>query len=231
MVIAKAFKAVRKFFVPGALALIAVSAAVHFAWTSSGSNEWKLVRDESGVQIYTLKAPGTPLLKFRAKTRVKTTLASSVFLYRGDPSTNDDFGGQNFKVFDRIETPDVYIAYFSVEQPMPAPFGTKEIVALLNYAQDKKTKEVLINVQAAPCKTPPTPNTERVTNLSNSFRMTPLPNGEVDWEITIAADMGLFYPLANLAMPDLVFKGTLDQTKIVLKEKYQKVKLPSVQEL
>jgi hypothetical protein len=227
----KAFRAIRQHFVAGLLVVIAASTAAHFAWKASGSSEWKLVRDESGIQIYTFKQPGSTLLKFRGRTRVKTSLASSVFLFRGDPSTNDDFGGKNFKVFDRIETPAVYIAYFSVEQPMPPPFGRKELVCLLNYAQDPKTKEVLINVQAAPTRLPPTPDTTRVTHLDNMFRLTPLANGVVEWEITGDVDMGLFYPLANLAMPQFIFQGLSDQRKLVLKDRYQKARLVSVQEL
>jgi len=227
----QAFGAVRRHFVTGLLLLAAASTAAHLAWRASGSNEWKLVRDESGIRIYTLKEPGTTLLKIRGSTRVKTSLASSVFLFRGDPSTNDDFGGKNFKVFDRIETPAMYLAYFSVEQPMPPPFDSKELVCLLNYAQDPKSKEVLINVQAAPSRLPPTPNTTRVTHLNNMFRLKPLADGEVEWEITGDVDMGLFYPLANLAMPQFIFQGLSDQRKLVMKDRYQQARLVSVQEM
>lgn len=229
-ILVRTAKLLRKVFLPAALGLVAVGASAHAVWKSSGSNEWRLIRDEDGLEVYTLKAPGSTLLKIRAKTRVKTSLTSSVFLFRGDESTNDDFGGGNFKVFDRIETPSLYMAYFSVEQPMPPPFGTKELVCLLNYAQDERTKEVVINVQAAPSKTPPTPNTTRVTHLNNTFRLTPLPGGEVEWEVTGDVDMGLFYPLANLAMPQFVFDDLKRQRELVLTEKYQNAKLISVRE-
>jgi hypothetical protein len=230
-VLGKLFRAIRRWFVPGALALLVLGGVAHAAWKSSGSGQWQQVRDEDGIRIFTMKEPGATLLKFRATTRVKTSLASSVFLFRGDESTNDDFGGKNFRVFDRIENPSVYRAYFKVEQPMPPPFGTKELVCLLNYAQDPKTKEVLINVQAAPSRMPPTPGTTRVTHLNNMFRLTPLPDGEVQWEVTGDVDMGLFYPLANLAMPEFMFQGIRDQRKLVLKDKYQQVSLVSVREL
>lgn len=227
----KLFNAVRKVFVPGMLGLVALGTIVHFTWKASGSNQWTLARDEGGIQIYTLKQPGSTLLKFRGTTRVKTSLASSVFLFRGDEATNDDFGGKNFKLFERVETASLYMAYFKVEQPMPAPFATRELVCLLNYAQNQKTGEVLINVQAAPSKLAPTPDTTRVTHLNNMFRLTPLPNGEVEWEITGDVDMGLSYPLANLAMPGFMFQGLRDQRKLVLTEKYQKARLASVQEI
>jgi len=213
------FATFRKFLVRAALALVAVGLISHVVWVHSGSGQWKLIRDEDGIQIYSLKDPGSALLKFRGVTRVKTSLTSSVFLYRGDETTNEDFGGQNFKIFDRVETPKMYMAYFSVEQPMPPPLGTKEMVSMLNYAQDPKTGEVLINVQAAPSAKPPTPGTSRVTYLNNLFRLTPMGNGEVQWEITGDVDLGLPYVLTNAAMPDLLFKGLSDQRKLVLTPK------------
>lgn len=229
-VFGKIVRAVRRGFVPGVLGLVVLGAAGHYAWKASGSSQWQLVRDENGIQVYTYKQPGSTLLKFRATTRVKTSLTSSVYLFRGDQETNDDFGGKNFRIFERVESAALYMAYFKVEQPMPPPFGTKELLCLLNYAQDPASKEVLINVQAAPSKLAPTPGTTRVTHLNNMFRLTPLRNGEVQWEVTGDVDMGLFYPLANLAMPTFMYQGIDDQRKLVLTEKYQKARLVSVQE-
>jgi hypothetical protein len=221
---------IRKFAVRIALATVAVAVCAHFFWVRSGSGEWVLIRDQDGIQVYSLKEPGSAMMKFRGRTRVKTSLTSSVFLYRGDPSTNDDFGGKNFRIFDKVETPQMYLSYFSVEQPLPPPLGTKEMVSMLNYAQDPKTGEVLINVQAAPSATPPTPGASRVTLLNNQFRLTPMGNGEVQWEITGEVDLGLPYPLTNLAMPELLFKGLSDQRKLVLTPKYQRARLISVRE-
>ena len=64
----------------------------------------------------------------------------------------------------------------------------------------------------------------------NQFRLTPLGNGEVQWEITGDVDLGLPYPMINLAMPDLLFKGLSDQRKLVLTPKYQQARLISVRE-
>jgi hypothetical protein len=223
-------KKIGKFGSRAALGLAVVGVLAHLFWVRSGSGEWKLIRDEDGIKIYSRKDPGATLLKLRSVTRVKTSLTSSVFMYRGDPTTAADFGGQKFNIFRKFETPNSYLSYYSVEQPMPPPFATKEMVSMLNYAQDPKTGEVVINVQAAPSALPPTAGASRVTVLNNLFRLTPLKNGEVEWDIILDADMGLFYPLANLALPDFLFKGTVDQRKLVLTEKYQKARLLSVRE-
>jgi len=134
-------------------------------------------------------------------------------------------------VIERIETPEVYVAYLAFTQKMPPPFKPKEMVVLLNYAQDKQTKAVTINVQAAPTRIPPTPGASRVTHLNNIFRLTPLPSGEVEWEIDGDVDMGIFYPIANLAMPQYLFKDLGRLKNVVLTEKYQKARLISVREL
>lgn len=225
------FKTIRRLFFPGILALLALLTVAHYAWKYSGSNEWKLVRDEDGLRVFTLKAPGATLLKVRGEMRVKTSMSSAVFLMRGDETTNEDFGGKDFKIFERIETPDLYHAYMSVKHVMPPPFTTKELVVLLSYAQDKKTKEVAVNVQAAPTKIPPSPDAMRITHLSNIFRATPLPNGEVKWDVSFDVDMGLAYPLANLSMPEYVFQDMIKNRKLLATEKYKKAKLLSVQEL
>jgi hypothetical protein len=229
------FKVVRKVLLRGALGLLVVGVIAHFAWKYSGSNEWKLVRDENGVKVYTLKTPGSTLLQVRAEMRVKTSLSSAVFLLRGDPSTAEELNqgakGADFKFVERYETPSVYMSYISAKQPMPPPFMTKELVVLLNYAQDPKTRQVVINVEAAPTKTPPTPHTSRVTHLNNVFRLTPLPNGEINWQVNLDVDMGVFYPIANASMPDWLWKDLSFHKQLVLTEKYQKAKLLSVQEL
>lgn len=221
----------RRIVVPAVLWLAALLTVAHFVWKYSGSNTWTLVKEEGGVRVWTLKAPGSTLLKIKADMQVKTSLSSAVFLLRGDESTVEDFGGKDFTVMDRVETPDLYFTYYAVKHVMPPPFTTKELVILLNYAQDKQTKEVVINVQAAPTKIAPTPDTSRVTHLNNIFRATPLPGGLVNWEVTLDVDMGIAYPLANLSMPDYLFQDLTKHKKLVLTEKYQRAKLLSVQEL
>ena len=227
----KATKAIRRIVVPGTLGLMALLIVAHFTWKYSGSNEWKLVKEENGVRVFTLKSPGSTLLKVKADMRVKTSLSSAVYLLRGGQKTVEDFGGKDFKEMDVVDTADLYLAYYSVKHVMPPPFSTKELVVLLNYAQDKQSKEVVINVQAAPSKTPPSADAVRITHLNNIFRVTPLPGGEVNWEVILDVDMGVAYPLANLSMPDYLFQDLTKHKKLVLTEKYQNARMASVQEL
>lgn len=223
-------RGIRRAFVPTVVTLAVVLTIAHFGWKYSGSNQWELEKEQDGVRVYTLKTPGSSLLKVKADMQVATSLSSAVFLLRGDESTAEDFGGKDFTVLERFETPALFMAAYAAKHPMPPPFRTKEMVVLLNYAQNKQTKQVEINVQAAPGRTEPSPNTSRVTHLNNIFRLTPLGDGRINWEITLDVDMGLFYPLANLSMPEYLFKDLSYHKKLVLTEKYQKAKLISIEE-
>ena len=45
--------------------VVLVALAADTIWVASGSGEWKLAKDEDGVKVYTLKAPGDKMLKVR----------------------------------------------------------------------------------------------------------------------------------------------------------------------
>ena len=211
-------------------AIFVIVTISHFVWRASGSNEWKLVKDENGVKVYSLKAPGSTLLKFKADMRVQTRLSSAVFALRGDVSTANDFSGTNFKVIERIETPTLYMATYSVDQVMPPPLGTKEIVMQLHYMQDPETKKVVIHVEAAPGKIPPK-KIWRVKHLNNIFSVTPLGNGEVDWQMIMDVDMGVPYFLFNSVVPDSFVKDFAHMKELLETDKYKNAQLMSVQEI
>jgi hypothetical protein len=229
--VAGRFAMARRVVVRAILGVAVVLTIAHFVWKGSGSNEWELARDESGIRVSTLKAPGSTLLKVKASMQVATRLSSAVALLREDPFSNGEFAGRDFRVIEQIETPAVFLSYYSVRQQLPAPFRPRELVILLNYAQDTVSRRVEINMQAAPTKVPPTRNAARVAHLSNVFRLTPLPNGQIEWEVTADEDMGVPYPLANLVLPGRFFEDLSRQKQRVLRQPYQTAQLVSVREL
>ena len=213
------------------IALLALAAAVsiaHFTWKGAGTNEWQLARDENGIQIFTLKTPGQELLKVRASMKVDTRLSSAVALLRDDPFGVDSDGSE-VHVIERIETPEVFLAYIAVEH-VPVPLGSRQLVALVNYSQNAD-KRVEINVQAAPTKAPPSGTAARVKHLNNLIRLIPSADGRLEWEVSSDVDMDVPYPLANLALPRELFDQLSHQRALVLTQKYAKASLVSVREL
>lgn len=212
-----------------ALAALAIAVTVaHFAWKGAGSNDWQLVRDENGIQVFTLKTPGQVLLKVKATMKLDTRLSSAVALLRDDPFGVDS-GTSEIQVIERIETPAVFLSYIAVDH-VPVPFGSRELVALVNYSQSAD-KHVEINVQAAPTKAPPSGTTARVKHLNNVIRLIPAADGRLEWEVSSDVDMDVLYPLANFALPRELFDRLRIQRARVMTQKYVQASLVSVREL
>jgi len=224
-------KFLKKYVLPALGVLAALVVSSHYLWKYSGDGEWKKVDEGKGVVVYTQKLPGESLVKIKANMTVATRLSTAVFALRGDEATQDDFDGENFTVIEKNETPDLYMAIYSVDQVMPPPLGTKEIVMMLSYAQDKETGQVVINVQGAPGIVPPKLGVERLTHVNNTFTVTPNGDGTVDWEMIMDADVGIPYFLFNLAMPAQFVEQMAYMQEVIQKEKYRDVELISVAEI
>src|SRR6266508_3764128 len=76
--VARSIIKIAKFVSLGALTLVVILSIAPFAWKRSGSNQWELEIDKDGVKVYSSKSPDSPLNKFKAVTRIKTTLSRAV---------------------------------------------------------------------------------------------------------------------------------------------------------
>lgn len=197
-------------------------------WRFSGSNQWELVGEKKGVKIYSLKAPGSDSQKFKCVFRVHSTLAGLVRLMR-DPDACDDMGCYESHIVDRI---DDQLQYSTFRYKLPAPFLPREFVVRILVHQSPGTGEVLVNYGAALGKTPPNDCCVRVSDMNNTWRLTPLGNGEVDVEVIMDMNEGGFVPnlVLNAARPRALFKVLPNIQRILNKEKYQTAKLDFIKE-
>ena len=218
-------KKVKKFLLFGILSLIVILFLSHWIWKSSGSNQWELERDEKGVKIYTLKSPGSSLIKVKAIRRVQSKLAGLVKLM-ADPDSCDDVGCYESKLIERIDS---LSGYFTFRIDLPFPFDTREFVTIVLFSQTPQSKKYEVNIIAAPNKIPRNECCVRVTHMHNIWRFTPLENGEFEVEYILDFDAGgsMPYFLANLA-PDEVYTFFLNLQEILNKEKFQNAKLDYV---
>lgn len=228
-----------------AVLLIALLSLVgHWLWVPSGSGQWKLVKEEGGVTIWTMKAPGTGLLQVKGHIRVKARLASAISLQ--EDATNcadancseaiDSIAGvpayfYDAKVIERIPSaPGRHAAYiaFKLDPPGMKPI---EYVLLQQRSQDPVTKVVNLNLFAAPARIERDPCCVRVTYLHNRWRFTPHANGEIDIElIQDTDDGGIPYPIANLMTPELTHQLLLDMPRQLKMDRYRNAKVEQLVE-
>jgi len=217
----------------GALALTAVLFVSDLAWTASGSNEWQLARDENGVKVWTLKSPGTTVLRVKSEVRVKSNLGGMVKLLEDLDSCADSYC-YDTKVLRVIPSlPGYYGKYVRFKFDIPIPgFQTRDYVLFAEHVQDPKTKKLEINIMAAPDMIPRDECCIRVTHLHNNWKLTPLPNNELDIEFTQDTDLGgMQYVLANVALKEGMYKVLNDMQDFMNKPRYKNAKVDYIEEL
>jgi hypothetical protein len=210
---------VKKILLRGACALAAIGVVSALAWRYSGTGEWVALAEKDGVKAYYLKAPGTSLKKFKAVFRVKSTV-SMLVKFMKDPSVCDDVGCHDAKM---IEVVNPNLQYQTFRYDYPFPFKTREFVVRQQFTETEGGKGVLLEIIAEPDKIPANDCCVRVAHMHNSWRLTPIENGEVEVAYVIDMDEGGFIPdyLLNAVRPEFIYAMSGMQ-EILNKEKYQK---------
>jgi hypothetical protein len=211
------------------MALVALFVVARVAWRFSGSNKWEFARDQNGVKVYTLKSPGSDLIQAKGVVRVRSTLGGLMTLIT-DTTICQDLGCYEPRIIERV---DYWLEYGSFRVDLPFPFQTREIVIRRQIHQDPRTKEVLLTFAAAPDKVPPNDCCFRVTDINDTWRFTPLENGQVEIEYVQRMDEGGFIPdlLLNTQRPKAIVDVLSKLQELLNRKNYQDAKLDLIKEL
>ncbi len=209
------------------VSLLALYGAARLIYRYSGSNQWELVRDESGVKIYSLKQPGSDLALVKAVTRVHASM-SSVVAWLTDLDTCRESGCRDER---NIGPNQDGLQYAYMVFDLPRPFQPRDI-AMRIRVQQLANKEVWAEFSAAPEKEPLHACCHRITNMNNYWRLTPIGNGDIEMEYVMNTDWGGWIPdpLSNFGRPKFLYVKLKDLQRYVNKPKLQHVKLAYIQE-
>jgi hypothetical protein len=171
----------------------------HLVWRGSGSGQWELEIDRDGIQVYSMKSPGSSLKKFRGTTKIKSQLNSAV-------ASMMDASLENCQEWISICASSVpvepwnpqglyYIQLY--QENFPEPFGPREFLLKTKFSQDSQTKTVRVEFKAEPDKLPRNECCARIEHMNNVWQFTPLPSGELQVELVVDIDIGLPYFMFN----------------------------------
>lgn len=225
----------RLYFVFSLFLLAALVA--HFAWVASGSGKWELAKDEDGVKVYSMKVPGDPMLKVRTVMEGDYTLTQLTSQHIIDDNLDTCRSWiPGCKEFTRIQDFDPVRGYDKDmwRLDFPGPFADRELLITTIFAQDKKTKEVTLDVVAIPNALPPTPGVVRVERMHNRWTFTPKDNGKVEVSLIQDNDLLGFFPyfLMNMVVVDESHKFFATELRTSLKkEKYVNAKLDFIDDI
>jgi hypothetical protein len=195
----------------GVVLLVAILVIAHFAWKYSGSNQWELMREVNGVRIYSLKTPGATREQFKAVGRVKSTLNRVVALMTDtSPDACKQFvpgciGGAIVKPWDPQNlsvTQAFRISFDGRGYPrMFSVFSPRDLVIETKFTQDPKTRSLFVECTAQSGLIPPDACCPRLTDMHNTWRFTPVDNGELELEFVANYDPGVPYWMYNRMLP------------------------------
>jgi hypothetical protein len=207
----------------GIAVVLVILVVAHFAWKYSGSNKWELALDKDGVKVYALKSPGSALKQFKAVTRIRTKL-NSVVAAMTDTSSEacSEFvpGCTSGEILEPLTSQSQYFIQ-SYRVDFPRPFSPRDLVIKTQFSQDLQSKAVFVQCTALPDRLPRNACCFRVTNMHNSWRYTPLENGELEVEFLGNYDIGIPYPMFNRVIPGALHDLLLHLEGFFNKDKYQ----------
>jgi hypothetical protein len=203
--------------------LVVALTAAHLIWKYSGSGQWEPLYQEHGIQVYAMKSPGSTLKKFKAVGRVRSTLTAAMTLAQ-DPGVCEYVNCYASKMFERV---DERLQYYTFRWEYPLYFKPREFVIEERFSRVPGkvpgTNALLVEVIGAPHKLPPDDCCVRVSHMYNTWRFTPLGNGELEVEYSIDTDAGGIFPywLSNVGAPKFM-TFTMSRVQMILDKMREK---------
>jgi len=179
--------------VVGAIAVIAV---VQFIWKFSGSDDCKLVLDEKGVKIYSLKVPGDSQMKYKGVFRVRYSLNHLVAAMLDGDTENCKRWYPSCVSVELLSpwNPDQRSMLNLTTVNMPRPFMARESLFRQQLSQNPETKELFVSVTNELDAIPARACCIRTRTLYNSWRYTPVGGDEVEITFIQNFSAGGFFP-------------------------------------
>jgi len=182
-----------------ALVVVASLFVAHVIWKHAGSNQWTLEMDKNGIEIYSLKAPGSTLKQFKAVRRVKTTLVRAVGpMIEGDAESCAKWvpGCAGVETVEPWNSKELYgIDLWRMN--LHFPFQPREFLLKTQVFPDRQTKTVRIDIVAFPDMRPRDKCCFRIENMHNIWQFKPVDSDQVEVQFVDNMDFGIPYVLAN----------------------------------
>jgi hypothetical protein len=203
-------------------------------WKASGSAEWKLVKDEDGVKVYSLKVPGDKLIKTKTVMEGDYTLSQVAAPHIIDHNLEtckkwipNCIAVTPIKDFDPVTR-------YSVDMwrlDFPTPFSDRELLISTIASQDPASKAVALDIVVLPNVLP---HNEGVVRMHNRWKFTPRQNGKVEVELIQDTNLGGSFPyfLMNMVIVDeshTFFRTEL--RKVLTEQKYVNAKFEFIDDI
>ena len=191
---------------------------------------WQLKKNEKGITVYTRNAENSAFKELKAIVYLKTSLSSIVgLLYDFEKYPEWVYRCGKSGTLKTISEKEV-IHYQTVLAPWPA--DNRDFVVNIKTEQNEVTKVVTMKSYSMSTYISVVPDYVRIKNINASWVLTPQKDGTVEIVYQLLVDPAGNIPawIVNMAIVDGPFETMSNIKERVLKEEYQKVKIPFIKE-
>jgi len=192
------------------------------------SKDWKLKKNENGIEVYTRYAENSPLKEVRVITEVQSSLSAIIALLLDVKNyPNWIYSCSEASILSVTNDHDEY--HYQVTH-LPWPLSNRDMIWHFKIEQEETMKIVTVANTSQPDYIPAKKGIVRVKRVESNYKLTPLNNGKIKVEFEIFVDPGGNIPAwlinANIVTaPYKTMVGMINQLP-----NYQKASFPFITE-
>lgn len=190
--------------------------------------KWSLALNQRGVKVYTRKIEGIDFKEFKGVVTIETSLASLVALVMdANAAPNWMKNCSQSQVLKQTSSREA--TFYSLSR---APWPVKDRDSIIHHliSQDPETRIVTIKQTSKPDTIKEKKGVIRVKRIEGAWQFTPQKEGTVEVVYQVLSNPGGAIPawLVNTMVVSQPYETLLKMQKVVLRDKYQQAKLPSL---
>jgi hypothetical protein len=190
----------------------------------SQGNDWKLIKNENGIKIYSRTDTSKSALKeLKVITELQTSLSAFITVFSDKASyTKWVYRCSASELLKKVSENETY--HYQITE-MPWPVQNRDIIIHSWISQNPQTQVVTVICKGEPNYIPKKKDYIRISSYNVVWKLTPKPNNIVQLEYTMAVNPGGSLPswLINMTLADGPI-NTIKNLRAILPQ-YQNVKL------
>jgi hypothetical protein len=186
-----------------------------FTFTVSAQENWKLVKEEAGIKVYTKYETGSGYKAFKAEMQASCKIKSIVEVLKNSESINNWI--VNCKGVKLLKT-DGNDQYYYIETSLPFPFKNRDMVYHFQYIETD-SQQVKVTVTGIPDYLPPNEGIVRLAKANGSWLLTSIDTSKTSITYQMHVEPGGLIPawLANPFIVNVPFSTFKELRKIIQK--------------
>ena len=186
--------------------------------------DWKLVREDEGIKIYTKKEVGFDYKTFKGHMVLESSIANFIsVLIDVEGLSNWGYKVKSSKLLEKFG--DSVLIYYS-EAKAPFPYKNRDGIYLNRYKWNEDSRTLLVEIEILDEYLDLNEKLVRVKGKGH-WKVSELTSGKIDVIFQMQIDPGGSIPgwLANMFVTDSPHYSLLNLKEVIKKEKYQNQKI------